>query len=194
MGTKINRTQTPLTKEQRREIAAKQKVQKAPGKVPKVADASSIQQTPTESLIISLTLANLPSINTDDEKQVLARTQEYFNICVNKNTRPTIAGYALALGVNRLTLIHWVETPKAKPEAVQRILQRYFAMFENLIEIALMEGQAYPLSTMFLAKNNLGYKDKREINIVAPETAPTAQQMREELELLQDDNKPKKKK
>lgn len=181
-------TNKQISKADRQNIAQTNKtVQKAPGKIPKVTPEEA--QTPVESLAIAMKLANLPTIDTNNEQQVAQRTQEYFQMCVQFNNRASVAGYALALGTNRQTLLHWVNDKGAKPEKVRGILQRYFAVFEATTETALLEGQSYPLSVMFLAKNNLGYKDKQEINITAPDIQPTVEQMQQELQLLAESQK-----
>lgn len=96
----------------------------------------------------------------------------YYTICCEKDTRPTISGICLALGVPRAKFLEACETgvipgTKAEP-AVQlprevwdffvAVKDNYVSMLEGFMETGLI----HPASGIFLLKNNADYKDVQE--------------------------------
>jgi hypothetical protein len=83
--------------------------------------------------------------------------------------KPTVAGLAMALGMDRRRL--WeIKTDAAvggtgkqhlPPETLDSIKKAYKLM-ENLWETYMNSGKINPVSGIFLGKNNFGYQDKTE--------------------------------
>ncbi len=122
---------------------------------------------------VSLQLFNLPGIDLHDPEQVQARLTEYFNIHFEADLKPTVAGMAMALGLDRRRL--W-EIKANVPDRNQDIptltrdsIKKAYDFMENLWENYMQNGKINPVSGIFLGKNNFGYQDKTEY-VLTPNT------------------------
>lgn len=123
----------------------------------------------------SLELMNLPTIDLHDVVAVQERIDEFFNIMAKYDTKPTVAGMAMALGMDRRTL--WAirnDQPTggagyktALPPEVADSIKKAYLLMENLWENYMQNGKINPVSGIFLGKNNFGYQDKTEY-VVTP--------------------------
>ena len=123
----------------------------------------------------SLELMNLPTIDLHDIMAVQERINEFFNIMAKYDTKPTVAGMAMALGMDRRTL--WAirnDQPtggagykSALPPEVADLIKKSYLLMENLWENYMQNGKINPVSGIFLGKNNFGYQDKTEY-VVTP--------------------------
>lgn len=123
----------------------------------------------------SLELMNLPTIDLHDVVAVQERINEFFNIMAKYDTKPTVAGMAMALGMDRRTL--WAirnDQPtggagykSALPPEVADLIKKSYLLMENLWENYMQNGKINPVSGIFLGKNNFGYQDKTEY-VVTP--------------------------
>ena len=115
---------------------------------------------------VSLQLFNLPTIDLHDPEQVQARLSEYFQIHVEADLKPTVAGMAMALGIDRRRL--WeIKTDVADrnqdlPTLTRDSIKKAYDFLETLWENYMHNGKINPVSGIFLAKNNFGYQDKVE--------------------------------
>lgn len=120
---------------------------------------------------INIELMRLKSIDLDDVEQVEQRLSDYFAIFGKYDTKPTVAGMAIALnGHSRQWL--WAVTHDAPlggrgnevtlpPKVTVSIKKAYF-LLENLWEQYMQNGKVNPVAGIFLGKNNYGYQDKTE--------------------------------
>lgn len=123
----------------------------------------------------SLELMNLPTIDIHDPVAVQERLNEFFQIMAKYDTKPTVAGMAMALGMDRRTL--WAirnDQPtggagykSALPSEVADSIKKSYLLMENLWENYMQNGKINPVSGIFLGKNNFGYQDKTEY-VVTP--------------------------
>ena len=123
----------------------------------------------------SLELMNLPTIDLHDTVAVQERINEFFNIMAKYDTKPTVAGMAMALGMDRRRL--WAirnDQPtggsgyeSAWPPEVADSIKKAYILMENLWENYMQNGKINPVSGIFLGKNNFGYQDKTEY-VVTP--------------------------
>ena len=113
----------------------------------------------------SLKLMKLPKIDTDDPEALQARIVEYFNLCRDDDMKPSAAGLALSLHVERQTLWRWKHETD-KPEKCDTV-KRAYQVLDVLMNDYMQNGKINPVSGIFLMKNNLGYTDKQEV-IVTP--------------------------
>lgn len=123
----------------------------------------------------SLELMNLPTIDIHDPVAVQERLNEFFQIMAKYDTKPTVAGMAMALGMDRRTL--WAirnDQPtggsgykSALPPEVADSIKKSYLLMENLWENYMQNGKINPVSGIFLGKNNFGYQDKTEY-VVTP--------------------------
>lgn len=120
---------------------------------------------------VSLQLFNLPKIDLKDPEQVQARLDEYFQIQFNADLKPTVAGMAMALGMDRRRL--WeiradvANRNQELPTLTRDSIKRAYDFMENLWENYMQNGKINPVSGIFLGKNNFGYQDKTEY-VVTP--------------------------
>lgn len=127
----------------------------------------------------SLELMNLPTIDLHDIMAVQERINEFFNIMAKYDTKPTVAGMAMALGMDRRRL--WAirnDQPtggsgytSALPHEVADYIKKAYILMENMWETYMNSGKINPVSGIFLGKNNFGYQDKQEMVLT-----PNAQQ------------------
>lgn len=115
----------------------------------------------------SMRIFNLPKIDVSNAEQVAERVQEYFNICAEDDVKPSVAGLALALDIDRgyLWQIRVGKTAKS-PEVVDTI-KRAMKLLDLQMTDYMQNGKINPVSGIFLMKNNFGYADKQEV-VVTP--------------------------
>jgi len=84
--------------------------QVAKKKRPKRSEQMQVHTEPgdnTKYLQHSLTLANLSDIDIKNSEQIETRVIEYVQICAEDDMKPSVAGLALAVGVDRKTIWQW---------------------------------------------------------------------------------------
>lgn len=124
----------------------------------------------TKYLTLNIELFNLEKIDLHDEEAVTRRLEEYFQIYAKYDMKPTVAGMAMALGMNRRTLIAIVNDyatggagyKTALPHEVALVIKKAYSLLEVLWENYSSNGKINPVMAIFLAKNNYGYQDKTE--------------------------------
>ena len=115
---------------------------------------------------VSLELFTLPPIDLHNPEDVQARLTEYFDIHMRADLKPTVAGMAMALGIDRRRL--WeikTDGPSRNqdlPTLTRDSIKKAYDFLENLWENYMNNGKINPVSGIFLAKNNFGYQDKVE--------------------------------
>lgn len=108
---------------------------------------------------------DLKRVDLDDIQQISDRIAWYFEICAEGNMKPTVAGLANSLGINRMTIWNW-RNGIGRPQNAEIILKAYDKL-EELWEMYMLNGMVNPASGIFLGKNLFGYKDVQDI-IVQP--------------------------
>ena len=158
----------PMTEDEARAAAMalaekeKQKVRKRPD--------STVQAEPGDNSRFTrhnLMLFELVPVDMSDAEQVRERTVTYFDICNQNDMKPSVAGYALALGIDRTNLWRIVSGATVKPTEVRNVLKRAYEMLNAQMEDYMQNGKIQPLAGIFLMRNNHGYSDKTEIEITA---------------------------
>ena len=120
---------------------------------------------------VSLQLFRLSPIDLHKPEQVQARLDEYFQIHIQADLKPTVAGMAMALGIDRRRL--WeIKTNVADrnqdiPTLTRDSIKKAYDFLETLWENYMHNGKINPVSGIFLGKNNFGYQDKTEY-VVTP--------------------------
>jgi hypothetical protein len=120
-------------------------------------------------IAVNLQLFNLPTIDLHQPELVQERLSKYFEIHFEADMKPTVAGMAMALGIDRRRLWEiktgvstsnrWVED---LPEETKDSIKKAYDFLETLWENYMHNGKINPVSGIFLAKNNFGYQDKVE--------------------------------
>ena len=120
---------------------------------------------------LGLEIMNLPTVDLHDSDAVQERLGEYFTIYARYDTKPTVAGMAMALGVNRQRL--WEirsdvpDRNQALPQATRDSIKKAYSFMEQLWENYMQNGKINPVSGIFLGKNHYGMVDKQEY-VVTP--------------------------
>lgn len=115
----------------------------------------------------NLSIAYLEKIDPHDPAQVSERTIDYFMICKEHDMKPSVAGYALALGVNRQMLSSWMTGKYRQNAQCLEVIRQAYALLDAQMEDWMLNGKVNPVAGIFLAKNTLGYRDQSEV-IVSP--------------------------
>lgn len=121
-------------------------------------------------------LGKVSDINNPVE--VNDRIETYLSICMNNSVAPTVAGLALAFGVDRKTLWTWIEERAGtiKNEECRNALKAVYSAITAMYEELLTEGKIIPVSAFFLMKNNHGYKDQTDHIVTARQEQPETEE------------------
>lgn len=109
----------------------------------------------------ALATYNLPAIDISDIKQVEERINWYFNHCLDNDMKPTVTGLRNSLGLSKNTLATW-RNEEYRSATHSGMIKKAFDFLEELWEDYMQNGKINPVSGIFLAKNNFGYKDQQE--------------------------------
>ena len=126
---------------------------------------------------IALKVFQLPKVDLNDPEQVRHNISEYFRIYAEADVKPSVAGLANCLGIDRRRL--WEiktgnfgntggEITRLCRDSTDLIKKAYTILEENW-ENSMGAGRINPVSGIFLGKNNFGYTDKQEY-VVTPNT------------------------
>ena len=132
-------------------------------------DLSELQTVHTEPgdnrkyILHSLRLAELPKLNLTSVEEVTQRIKDYFTICAEDDMKPSVAGLALAMDIDRRYLWEIREGRKGKNPAVADTLKKAMKILDLQMVDYMQNGKINPVSGIFLMKNNFGYADKQEV-------------------------------
>lgn len=113
-----------------------------------------------------LALSAMANIDRRSANQVRSRTIEYLRMCGEHGMRPTVTGYALALGTSRAGLLNMMRS-KTTPPDVSEALETGLTMIEDSMLQMMMDSKTSPVAYIFLLKNHFGYSDQTDITIRA---------------------------
>lgn len=112
---------------------------------------------------------DMPKVDLHDPEAVRARLGEYFRIYGEADLKPTVAGMAMALGVDRRRL--WeIKTGTAVggttmsdlPRETLDLVKKAYEILETTMENYANAGKINPVMAIFMMKNHFGYQDKTE--------------------------------
>ena len=115
----------------------------------------------------SLRLAELPKVSMAVTEQVRDRIMEYFRICAEDDMKPSVAGLALALDIDRRYLWEIRTEHKGKNPEVADLLKKAVNILDLQMVDYMQNGKINPISGIFLMKNSFGYVDKQEVTVTA---------------------------
>ena len=130
----------------------------------------------TKYIYAAMALWDLPKVDLKDAEAVAERTNAYFSMMAERDMKPTVIGYAMALGIDRKTLWAIVNDQpysgrgyvyELPPNCAHAIKNGYRTM-EFLWENYMQNRQIETVSGIFLGKNHYGYKDQQETVVVTP--------------------------
>jgi hypothetical protein len=111
----------------------------------------------------------LPKVDLRDPEAVKQRIGEYFQIYAEADMKPTVAGMAMALDVDRRRL--WeiktgnyvnVGGYKDLPTETVDYIKKAYEILESTMESYANAGKINPVMAIFMMKNHFGYQDKTE--------------------------------
>jgi hypothetical protein len=137
-----------------------------------MADGKWLQTEPGDNTRIVMTnmkFFDMPKVDLYDSEAVRERLCEYFRIYGEADLKPTVAGMAMALGVDRRRL--WeIKTGTAvggtgkqnlPPETLD-LIKKAYEILETTMENYANAGKINPVMAIFMMKNHFGYQDKTE--------------------------------
>ena len=134
--------------------------------------AGDLGQEPGDNSKIVLTnmkFFDMPRVDLHDPAAVHERLCEYFKIYGEADLKPTVAGMAMALGVDRRRL--WeIKTGTAVggttmsdlPRETLDLVKKAYEILETSMENYANAGKINPVMAIFMMKNHFGYQDKTE--------------------------------
>ena len=155
------------------EIVAPEKKKMKPRGVSKdMVDGKWLQTEPGDNTKIVLTnmkFFDMPKVDLNDYEAVKQRLIEYFQIYGEADLKPTVAGMAMALGVDRRrlweiktgALVGGTAKQSLPPETLD-LIKKAYEILETSMENYANAGKINPVMAIFMMKNHFGYQDKTE--------------------------------
>ena len=112
---------------------------------------------------------DMPRVDLKNPEAVRERLSEYFRIYGEADLKPTVAGMAMCLGVDRRRL--WeIKTGTAVggttandlPRETLDLVKKAYEILETTMENYANAGKINPVMAIFMMKNHFGYQDKTE--------------------------------
>lgn len=135
-------------------------------KRPDLSEKHNVHTEPGDNrkyILHSLRLAELPKLNLTSVEEVTQRIKDYFTICADDDMKPSVAGLALAMDIDRRYLWEIREGRKGKNPAVADTIKKAMKILDLQMVDYMQNGKINPVSGIFLMKNNFGYADKQEV-------------------------------
>lgn len=111
----------------------------------------------------------LPKVDLRKPEEVQQRIVEYFNIYAEADMKPTVAGMAMALDVDRRRLWeiktgNYVNVGGYKDLPIETVdcIKKAYEILEATMESYANGGKINPVMAIFMMKNHFGYQDKTE--------------------------------
>jgi hypothetical protein len=154
-------------------VKAEKRKMKPRGVSKDMADGKWLQTEPGDNTKIvqtSMKFFDMPKVDLHDPEAVRDRLAEYFNIYAEADLKPTVAGMAMALGVNRRLL--WAianDQPTGGagrkmnlPPDCTHLIKKAYEILETSMENYAASGKINPVMAIFMLKNHWNYTDKTE--------------------------------
>ena len=109
---------------------------------------------------------------------------EYFELCGNTQTVPTITSLALWLGVDKTTIYEHANNSNSP---FSTILKNTITYCHSIMQNGTVEGKINPVTYIFISKNDYSMRDDKNIQISAQQgssvnTQETADALRKQIE------------
>ncbi len=164
---------TPDIVETGQEIVKAEKTKMKPrgGNSPAIGENMLITEPGDTTKIVqtNMKFLTLPKVDLHDPDAVRQRIGEYFKIYAEADMKPTVAGMAMALDVDRRRLweiktgamVGGTTKQNLPPETLDCIKKAY-EILESSMESYANAGKINPVMAIFMMKNHFGYQDKTE--------------------------------
>ena len=151
--------------------AEKKKMKPRGGNSPAIGENMLITDPGDTTRIVqtNMKFLTLPKIDLHDSKAVKQRIVEYFQIYAEADMKPTVAGMAMALDVDRRRLWeiktgNYVNVGGYKNLPIETVdcIKKAYEILEATMESYANGGKINPVMAIFMMKNHFGYQDKTE--------------------------------
>lgn len=151
--------------------AEKKKMKPRGGNSPAIGENMLMTEPGDTTRIVqtNMKFLTLPKVDLRDPEAVKLRIGEYFQIYAEADMKPTVAGMAMALDVDRRRL--WeiktgnyvnVGGYKDLPTETVDYIKKAYEILESTMESYANAGKINPVMAIFMMKNHFGYQDKTE--------------------------------
>ena len=128
----------------------------------------SVQTEPGDNrqyLTHSLKMWDWPEVDMREPDQVRERIGRYFQLCAEDDMKPSVAGIALAFGVDRKTFWAWANNVDSAylPNESRNFIKKAYQLLNAQMENYMQNGKINPVAGIFIMKNHFGYADKQEV-------------------------------
>lgn len=137
-------------------------------KIGKENQYAKVPENNDAGISFTMELMNLPTFDLADPDAFQQRVNDYLLMCKRYESKPLISGLCLAIGSNREEVMNWTKgarnrlSERLSPETAE-LLQKFLESLEVLWEFSFQnDGYRNPVTGIFVAKNNFGYKDTTE--------------------------------
>lgn len=103
---------------------------------------------------------HMPPVNTDNPDEVDERVNLYFDACLREGFVPTMAGLAVAVGVDRRTLAKWAEGARREGQAHGQAVKRFKMLSTGMIIDGMLNGTIQAIPGIFVTSNDGDYEQK----------------------------------
>lgn len=142
-------------------MAESNKLKKKPYQVPNLEPGDN-----TKYINHSMTIMKWKTPDMNDLEAVEKRCFDYFDLCAQNDMKPTFAGFALAFGVDRMTMWRWCNNqPRSRDlsDSVRDTIKKARDLINAQMEDFMQNGKINPVAGIFLMKNNMNYTDQQEV-------------------------------
>ena len=112
----------------------------------------------------AMLVSGLPPIDISDEKQVEERIMWYFGHCAERDLKPSMAGLALALGVDATTVTSW-RREEYRAATHSPVIKRAYGIMHALWQDYMQNSKINPVAGVYLGANMFGYQNTNNITI-----------------------------
>ena len=137
-------------------------------KRPDRTDAMTPKTEPGDNrryLAHSMAMFDWPDVDMKEPEQVRERIGQYLDLCAKDDMKPSVAGLALAFGVDRKTIWAWANGVDSAylPTESRNFIKKVYQLLNAQMEDYAQNGKINPVAAIFLMKNHFGYVDKQEM-------------------------------
>lgn len=120
-------------------------------------------------------------IDTKDPEQLKQRAIDYFNYCIDNDSKPGNLGLYATWGLDKSTISHILAREPGSPRAT--VIKKSIAILASVREKLAADGKLNPVTAIFWQKNYDGLKDQQEV-ILEPKNQIEADRSPEEVQQM----------
>lgn len=120
-------------------------------------------------------------IDTKDPEQLKQRAIDYFNYCIDNDSKPGNLGLYATWGLDKSTISHILAREPSSPRAI--VIKKSIAILASVREKLAADGKLNPVTAIFWQKNYDGLKDQQEV-ILEPKKQIEADRSPEEVQQM----------